>query len=64
MKKGDIVEFKEPLEDEIGLTFILLEDPDGDRVLAEAVVDMEIRPTYILKLIDIRLILCEDSMLS
>lgn len=56
MKKDDIVEFKEPLEDEIGLKFILLEEPDGGRVLAEALVNMEIRPTYILMLTDIRLV--------
>ena len=34
MVKGDIVEFKDPQADEMGLEFILLEDPDGGGVLA------------------------------
>lgn len=56
MKKGDLVEFINPMQDEIGLKFILLEEPDKDRVLAEAMVDMVIRPSYVLRIDDIKLI--------
>ena len=56
MKKNDIVEYKKPLLDEIGVKFILLEEPDGGRVLVEAIVDMEIRPTYILNVSDLKLV--------
>ena len=49
MKKGDVVKFTNPQADEIEDRFILLENPDGDRVLAEAIVDMLIRPTYVFK---------------
>lgn len=55
MRKGDLVEYKDPLPDEEGLKFILLEDPDGERVLAEAVVDLVIRPSYILQVSDIKM---------
>ena len=46
MKKGDIVKFRKAVDpgDE-DLCMILLEDPDGGRVLVESVVDMKIRPT-------------------
>jgi len=60
MIKGEIVEFTNPSEDEIGLKFILLEDPDGGRVCAEALVNMVIRPCYILRLSDIRLAAKQD----
>ena len=47
MKKGDIVKFRKAVDvgDE-DLRMILLEDPDGGRVLVESIVDMKIRPTY------------------
>lgn len=47
MKKGDIVKFRKAVDpgDE-DLRMILLEDPDGGRVLVESIVDMNIRPTY------------------
>ena len=46
MKKGDVVKFRNIVDagDE-DLRMILLEDPDGGRVLVESVVDMKIRPT-------------------
>lgn len=46
MKIGDIVKFRKAVDpgDE-NLRMILLEDPDGGRVLIESVVDMKIRPT-------------------
>ena len=46
MKKGDIVKFKTVVDpgDET-LRMVLLEDPDGGRVLVEALVDMNLRPT-------------------
>jgi len=42
MKKGDIVKFRNIVDagDE-NLCMILLEDPDGGRVLVESVVDMK-----------------------
>lgn len=49
MKQGDVVKFTNPQADEINDRFILLENPDGDRVLAQAIVDMPIRPTYIFR---------------
>lgn len=47
MKKGDVVKFRNAVDpgDE-DLRMILLEDPDGGRVLVESIVDMKIRPTY------------------
>ena len=47
MKKGNIVKFRNIVDagDE-NLRMILLEDPDGGRVLVESIVDMKIRPTY------------------
>lgn len=47
MRKGDIVKFRKAVDpgDE-DLRMILLEDPDGGRVLVESIVDMKIRPTY------------------
>lgn len=56
MKKGDVVEYKDPLPDEKGLRFLLLENPDGGRVLGEAMVDMAIKPFYILEVSEIKLI--------
>ncbi len=46
MKKGDIVKFKKVVDagDEV-LRMVLLENPDRGRVLAEAIVDMNIKPT-------------------
>jgi hypothetical protein len=46
MKKGDIVKFRQVVDagDE-DLRMVLLEDPDGGRVLVECIVDMKIRPT-------------------
>lgn len=46
MKKGEIVKFRnvvDPGDEDIRM--ILLEDPDGGRVLVESIVDMNIRPT-------------------
>jgi hypothetical protein len=61
MKKGDVVEFVDPLPEEKGLKYLLLEDPDGGRVLAEAIVEMVIRPTQILKLSEIRSVTEEQA---
>lgn len=47
MKKGDIVRFIVCIdEDDNNLRFLVLENPDGGRVLVEAIVDMNLRPTY------------------
>ncbi|HIJ94624.1 MAG TPA: hypothetical protein HPP94_02585 [Desulfuromonadales bacterium] len=47
MKKGDVVKFKNVVDDgDESLRMILLEDPDGGRVLVESIVEMNIRPTY------------------
>lgn len=51
--KGAIVRYKRPKPDEIGLTFVLLEEPDGGQVLAEAIVPMTIRPSCILQVSEI-----------
>ena len=53
-KKGDLVEYKQPYEDEVGIKYRLLEEPDGGRVLVEAQVPMAIKPTYRVKLDDIK----------
>lgn len=46
MKKGDIVKFRNVVDEgDENLRMILLEDPDGGRVLVESIVDMNIRPT-------------------
>ncbi|MDD2856966.1 MAG: hypothetical protein PHU01_15730, partial [Desulfuromonadaceae bacterium] len=47
MKKGDLVKFRNIVDagDE-DIRMILLEDPDGGRVLVESIVDMNIRPTH------------------
>lgn len=60
MKKGDIVKFRKAVDpcDE-DLRMILLEDPDGGRVLVESVVDMKIRPTYRYNVEDLEF--CRDS---
>lgn len=46
MKRGDIVKFKKVVDkgDE-DLRMVLLEDPDGGRVLVVAIVDMNLKPT-------------------
>jgi hypothetical protein len=46
MQKGDIVKFKKVVDagDET-LRMVLLENPDGGRVLVAAIVDMNIKPT-------------------
>lgn len=49
MKQGDVVKFTNPTADETDDRFILLENPDGGRVLAQAIVDLPIRPTYIFR---------------
>ena len=46
MKKGDIVKFKKVVEEgDENLRMLLLEDPDGGRVLVVAIVDMIFKPT-------------------
>jgi hypothetical protein len=56
MKKGDRVRFKEPLdESEKKDRYILLEDPDGGRVLAEGICDLPIRPTRVIRIDEIEI---------
>lgn len=47
MKKGDVVKFKNIVDagDE-NVRMVLLEDPDGGRVLVEDICDMNIKPTW------------------
>lgn len=47
MQKGDIVKFKKVVDvgDET-LRMVLLENPDRGSVLVEAIIDMNIKPTY------------------
>lgn len=54
MKKGDIVKFKaavDPGDEKVRMR--LLEDPDGDRVLVEALVGMQLNPTYVYPIKDL-----------
>ncbi|MBE3037538.1 MAG: hypothetical protein IMZ62_01805 [Chloroflexi bacterium] len=39
-----------------------VEEPDDERVLAEAIVDMAIKPSYILKISEIRLVESEINI--
>ena len=60
MKKGDIVKFNqvvEPGDEKVRMR--LLEDPDGGRVLVEAMVGMELNPTYVYPIKD--LVKCDQS---
>jgi hypothetical protein len=55
LKKGDLVKFRGPLtEDEKLERMVLLEDPDGGRVLVEGVCDLPIRPTRVVEVEDLR----------
>lgn len=47
MNKGDVVKFKNVVDagDE-NIRMVLLEDPDGGRVLVEVICDMNIKPTF------------------
>lgn len=57
MKKGDIAKFKNPLSPtEEKERFILLEDPDGDRVLVEGICNLPIRPTTIYRIEEIEVV--------
>lgn len=64
MTKGELVELRNPQQDEVGLRFILLEDPDSGRVLAEAVVDMAIRPSYILRVDEIKVVSSKEPTIT
>jgi len=56
MKKGDKVRFKTPVDEtEEKERFILLEEPDGGRVLAEGICNLPIRPTKVLSVEDIEI---------
>jgi hypothetical protein len=55
-KKGDIVKYKNPFSDEVGLEYVLVEDPDGDRVLGTALVNMIIKPIDVLRIEDIKML--------
>lgn len=56
MQKGDVVKFKEPVDpgDET-CKMVLLDDPDGGRVLVRHLVDMKIQPTSIYLTKDLQL---------
>ena len=54
MKKGDLVKFNEivdPGDDEVRM--VLLEDPDGGKVLVEALVELQFNPTYVYQVNDL-----------
>ena len=63
MKKGDIVKFREAVDpgDE-NVRMRLQEDPDGGRVLVEAMVGMQINPTYVYEIKD--LVECGEPALN
>ncbi len=50
---GDVVEFREPAEDEIGARF-LVQEMNGDRCLVQFICDMTIRPTFVYRVADLR----------
>ena len=63
MKKGDFVRFREavdPGDEKVRMR--LLEDPDGGRVLVEALVGMEFNPTYVYPVND--LVICDELTVS
>jgi hypothetical protein len=57
MKQGDIVKFALPLDaDEAEARFLLLENPDGGRVLVQCICDpkiLPIAPTTVLRVKDL-----------
>ena len=55
MKKGDFVMLTNPLPDESGLILSVLE-MRGDRVLVEAQVDMNLKPTTVYMVDDLEVI--------
>lgn len=63
MKKGDIVKFREtvdPGDEKVRMR--LLDNPDGGRVLVEALMGMSINPTYVYPISD--LVKCEEPVLK
>lgn len=53
MNAGDVVTFKQPTADEIGLRFVVIE-PRGDRVMVRHVdSDMSIKPTFVYRVADL-----------
>jgi len=59
MKQGDIVRFIIAIDkDDNDLRMRVIEDPDGGRVLVEALVDMHIKPTYRYNVEDLQV--CKD----
>jgi len=59
MKQGDIVRFIIAIDkDDNDLRMRVIEDPDGGRVLVEALVDMRIKPTYRYNVADLQV--CKD----
>ena len=58
MKKNDVVKFKEPADEAESMErFVLLEDPDGGRVLVQGcVAGWAIQPTRILSTDDLECI--------
>ena len=56
MKKGDVVKFKEEKDPgDAACKMVLVEDPDGGRVLVRHLVDMKIQPTSIYLTKDLQL---------
>lgn len=53
LKVNDLVEFIEPMEDELGTTYRLIE-LNGDRCLIELVCEMRIRPTWVRLVADLK----------
>ena len=53
MNAGDVVTFKQPAADEIGLRFVVVE-PRGDRVMVRhADSPMSIKPTFVYQVADL-----------
>jgi hypothetical protein len=57
----DIVEFVDPLEDEVGTTYRVVE-VNGDRCIIELVCDMRIRPTWVRLVADLKRVVDRDRL--
>ena len=55
LRLGDMVEFVEPFDDEVGATYRLVEI-NGDRCVIELICDMTIRPTWTRLTADLKLV--------
>jgi len=55
IKVNDTVKYSEPMKDEVGMTFQVIE-VNGDRCIIEANNGMHIKPTYVAKVADLSVV--------